>query len=271
MFSDFQDTEDLLGRSIHKEGIEGNVEVEEGDGRDGGRTRPSRFKPCERHDYTDHCNEISGPAELQVEDSAQSVNRKRTYSVANYCDISPDSGKEELHDSAVTEASIETGVVHYSLSVVAAKVFRMRTGNHQGGGELTCKHDEDCDRRSLAIGRDGHHLCPCNLIPFVLVVLFFDLEILSVSERVIRVVLVVVKSYQDSHCIIVSILTDHWWCKSAMIWPSNGSILTPTRGFGNEEDASTKYQGWHTLNGERNSPLRSAGMHEIEAKADPTA
>jgi len=73
----------------------------------------------------------------------------------------------------------------------------MRTRNYQGGSELTSEHDEDCDRCSLAIGRDSHHLRPCNLIVFVLIVLFFDLMILSVSKRFIRVVLVVVKSYQN--------------------------------------------------------------------------
>ena len=177
----FQDIKDLLGRSIHKDGIEGDVKVEERDGRDGGRTRPGRFKPCKRYDDTDHRKEISSPAELQAKDSAHFVNRKCTNSVANYCDISPNASKEELHDSAVTETSIENGIVHYSLSMVAAKLFRMRTGNHQGCRELTCKHDENCDRRSPAIGRDGHHLCPCSFISFVLVVLFFDLEILSVS------------------------------------------------------------------------------------------
>jgi hypothetical protein len=185
------------------------MEVEEGDGCDGGPTRPRRFKFCKRHDDTGHCKEISGPAELQVEDSAQFVNRRRTYSVADYCNISPDSGKEELHDSAVTEASIENGIIHYSLSVSAAKARRMHTGNYQGGSELTCKHDEYCDCRSLAIRRYGHHLCPRTSIPLILVVLFFDLKILSVSESIIGVVLIAVKSYQDLNGIIRSTLTDH--------------------------------------------------------------
>ena len=110
----FGDIEDLLGRSVHKEGIEGNVEVQEGDSRNGGRTRPSLFKPCKRDDYTDHRTEVSGPADLQVKNSPHSVNRKGTYSVADNCDVSPDPSKEELHDSAVTEASIENGVVHCS-------------------------------------------------------------------------------------------------------------------------------------------------------------
>ena len=102
----FQQTEYLLSRSINKEGIAGDMDVEESDGRDGGPTRPRRFKSCERHDYTNHCKEVSGPAELQVEDSAQFVNSKRTYSVTDYCNISPDSGKEKLHYDSITEALI---------------------------------------------------------------------------------------------------------------------------------------------------------------------
>lgn len=40
--------------------------------------------------------------------------------------------------------------------------------------------------------------------------LFFDLEILSVGEDVVRVVFGAVKSEQDSQRVIVTVLVDHW-------------------------------------------------------------
>ena len=88
------------------------MKIQERDSRDGGRTGPSLFKSCERDNYTDHGTEISSPADLQVTDSPHFVNRKRTYSVADNCDVSPYPSEEELHDRAVTKACIENRIVH---------------------------------------------------------------------------------------------------------------------------------------------------------------
>lgn len=93
------------------------MKVEEGDGGDGRPTRSSRFKPGKRHNYSDHCKEISNPTELQVKDSTQFVHSKRANRVANDCDVSPYARKEELHHSAVAETGIENGVVHYAQSM----------------------------------------------------------------------------------------------------------------------------------------------------------
>lgn len=83
------------------------------------------------------------------------------------------------------------------------------TGSDQDCGHLTAKHDEEAEQRTAAVRLDRPHLCPCHFVLLILLVLFLDLAVFLMSEDVVWVARMAVKSRQDLQGFVMSVFVQH--------------------------------------------------------------